>query len=147
MAVRCSDAASHHRTFGTKVAREDIERGLAFGRIWYHEGIVVAGYGEDRSRIVAERRVELIVIILQLAKIVDDIAKMHQERWPVRRLRYVAVHGELVGDCEFVAILLAVRGRAGIPNRVKNNSSGLLDFIHDVRASRAERLRERVEFV
>src|SRR5262245_64165965 len=65
---------------GAEVAMEYLQRLSRRRGARDHEGVVIARNGEDRSRIVSERVVKLIVIVLRLAKIVDDVAEMEDER-------------------------------------------------------------------
>ena len=72
---------------------------------------------------------------------------MQEERRPVGDLRNGAVHGHLIRDAQLVGILPAVRGRAGIPGRMKDEAPGLLDLLGDVLPAIAERLGERIKFI
>ena len=40
---------------------------------------MIAGYGKDRTRIVAVRFVEFVVIVFRFAEIIDDVPQMRKE--------------------------------------------------------------------
>ncbi len=50
-----------------------------------HHPVVVAGDREDRPVVGAERLVELVVVVLALAEVVDDVAEVEEERRAGRR--------------------------------------------------------------
>jgi hypothetical protein len=106
---------------------------------------MIAGYREDRRRVVAERSVELVVIVLRLAEVIHHIAEVQQERWPVGDVFDGAVHRQLVGDAQLVGILLTIHRRAGIADRMEHDPPGLLDLLGDCIPPLAERLGKRIE--
>src|SRR5437879_11924819 len=62
-----------------KVAAKDRQwraRGCGIGD---HERVVVAGDGEDRRCVIAEWFVELVVVILRFAEVVDDVAQTEKK--------------------------------------------------------------------
>src|SRR5208282_5175709 len=64
------------------------------GTLAEYHAAVIPGNGEDRPVVRPERLVELIVIILAFAEIVDDVAEMKKEGWAVRAARrHVVCHG------------------------------------------------------
>ena len=92
---------------------------------------MVAGDGEDRRRVVAERLVELIVVVLRFAEIVDNVTQMEQEGRAVRLVGGLAIQGHLVADPDFVLVGAGV-GRAGIAVRVEDDLAGLGDGLFDL---------------
>jgi hypothetical protein len=70
---------SDGRRCGAEIANERVQRLLVARCPGYQKGIVVARNSEDRRRIVAERLVELVVVILRLAEIVDHVAQMKEK--------------------------------------------------------------------
>ena len=115
-----------------EIALERVERVLAVGGAGHDEGIVVARNGEDRRGIVAERFVELVVVVRRLAEIVDDIADVKQESRPVVLGGRVSIDGHLVRDAKFVGIFAGV-GSAGIAERMEDDLSGVFDDLLDLR--------------
>src|SRR5689334_7620960 len=89
---------SDRRFGGAKIPHEHAERRLVLGSTWDDEGIMVAGDGKDRRRVIAEWLVKLIVIVLRFTKVVNDVPQMKEECRPIRCLGTVGVHRKLIGD-------------------------------------------------
>ena len=77
--------------------------------------VVVAGDREDRPVVGAERLVELVVVVLALAEVVDDVAEVEEERRPGRAAD-VHVPRHRVGDARLVRERLRRRLEACSPS-------------------------------
>ena len=62
------------------------------------ERVVVAWNGENGTRIVAERLIELVVVVLRFSKIVDDIAEVKKKGGLIGLVRTIAIDGYLVRE-------------------------------------------------
>src|SRR5271155_2135167 len=79
-----------------KVSKESREAGdMNFRR---DHSIVIAGDREDRSRIVAVRFVELIVVVLHLAETIDHVAQQQIELRDFAWFTFLEITHHLVGD-------------------------------------------------
>src|SRR6516164_118639 len=116
---------------GAEVAMEYLQRLSRRRGARDHEGVVIARNGEDRSRIVSERVVKLIVIVLRLAKIVDDVAEMEEECRAVCIVRSPAIHGDLIRDSELIEVLAHIGGPR-IAECVKDDLSRILDLLDEL---------------
>ena len=116
---------------GAEVAMEYLQRLSRRRGARDHEGVVIARNGEDRSRIVSERVVKLIVIVLRLAEIVDDVAEMEDECRAICLVRAVAIHGDLIRYAEFIEVLARVGGPR-IAECMKDDLSRMLDPLDDL---------------
>ncbi len=105
---------------------------------------MIAGNGQDRSRIVAEGFVELVEVIEGFAEVVDDVAEMEEKRRAVRGRGSVEVVGDGVGDFEFGSVV-GLRRRAAVSNHVKCNALGCVDGVDHVGAVRSPGLDQRKE--
>jgi hypothetical protein len=122
---------------------------------------VVAGDREDRPVVLTKRLVELVVVVLVLAELVDDVAEVEEERGddtgvPRRGQvgRHHVRHPGLVGQRE--ARGRGVLGRTGVADGVEGDPRAAGDRIEhrgrqhagqlDVRR-RAARRRERLQVV
>ena len=94
--------------------------------------------GQHGRMVVAVRLVELVVVVARLAEVVDDVAQVIEEGGAVSRGRRVEVGRQLVRRPDFAAVFAHVR-RPGVADRVKDDLPGLLDFLNDLRAVRAQR--------
>src|SRR5215470_1808664 len=94
---------------GAEVAMEYLQSLLSRRGARDHE-VVIARNGEDRSRIVSEWVIKLIVIVLRLAKIVDDVAEVEEECRAVCIVRSPAIHGDLIRDSELIEVLAQIGG-------------------------------------
>jgi hypothetical protein len=99
---------------------------------------VVAGDREDRPVVVPERLVELVVVVLALAEVVDDVAEVEEERRPVGTAgRDVVCHR--IGD----ARLVGDRGRRGL-GAVDLGRAGVADGVEDDLVRGDDRPQDRV---
>ncbi len=107
------------------------------------EAVVVAGDREDRPVVGAERLVELVVVVLGFAEVVDDVAQVKEERGRVRTARrHVPGHG--VGDASLVGDRRHPGG-TGVTDGVERDPAGRLDLSdhrggQDVRQLHARRI-------
>src|SRR5262249_47807737 len=115
---------------GAEVAMEYLQRLLSRRGAWDHEGVVIARNGEDRSRIVSERFVELIVIVLRLAETVDDVAEMEDECRAVCIVRAATIHGDLIRP-ELIEVFARIGGPR-IAECVKDDLSRILDLLDEL---------------
>ena len=81
--------------------------------------------------VVAERLVELIVVVLRFAKTVNNVTQMEQEGRPVRLVGGLAIQGHPVADPDLVLVGAGV-GRAGIAERVEDDLAGLGDGLFNL---------------
>ena len=116
---------------GAEVAMEYLQRLSSRRGAWDHEGVVIARNGEDRSRIVSERLVELIVIVLRLAETVDDVAEMEDECRAVCIIRTATIHGDLIRDPELIEVFARIGGPR-IAECVKDDLSRILDLLDEL---------------
>jgi hypothetical protein len=107
---------------------------------------VIAGDGEDRPGIVAVRLVELVVVILRLAEVVDHVSEVIQEAGPVRDSGRVNVVGNLVEDADLITIFADV-GTSRVAQGVKHDPAVLLDLLDDLWPSRAKGARQFINFL
>src|SRR5215813_1022198 len=121
---------------GAEVAMEYLQRLSSRRGAWDHEGVVIARNGEDRSRIVSERLVELIVIVLRLAETVDDVAEVEEERRAVCIVRAATIHGDLIRDSELIEVFARI-GSSGIAECMKDDLSRILDRLDELGAMTA----------
>src|SRR5262249_5031512 len=116
---------------GAEVAMEYLQRLSRRRGTWDHEGVVIARNGEDRSRIVSERVVKLIVIVLRLAEIVDDVAEMEEECRAVCIIRAAAIHGDLIRYAELIEVLARIGGPR-VAECMKDDLSRMVDLLDDL---------------
>jgi len=115
---------------GAEVAQKGLQRGrggnVGLGAV--HDAVVVPGDREDRPVIGAERLVELVVVILAFAEVIDHVAEMEEEG---RRTGAARLH---VGDHHVRHRGLrggaAVLGGAGVAHRMKRDSLRRLEGAH-----------------
>ncbi len=86
---------------------------------------MIAGQRQDRRRIVAVRIVELIVVVLRFAEIVDHVAKVKKELRQVLRVIIGKVADHLVGD---LILILWAAGATGVADRMKHQLFLFGDF-------------------
>lgn len=115
--------------FGAKVALKDLQGFVGRFGSRRDEGIMVARDREDGQRIVSEGLVELVVIVLFLAKVINNVSQVPGEGRMVVQVGGSSVEGHLVGDGQLVLIFFAGRGSAGIAQNVKDNLSGAGDVL------------------
>src|SRR5215470_10457051 len=115
---------------GAEVAMEYLQSLLSRRGARDHE-VVIARNGEDRSRIVSERVVKLIVIVLRLAKIVDDVAEMEDECRAVCFVRAAAIHGDLIRYAELIEVLARIGGPR-VAECMKDDLSRMVDLLDDL---------------
>jgi hypothetical protein len=100
-----------------------------------HHAVVIARDGEDRPVVGAERLIELIVVILRLAEIVDHVAQVKEKG---RTIDALHVRHHSVGDRGLVTerggggLRPVDLGGAGIADRMERDFSRALDRRHDV---------------
>ena len=129
------------RLLGAEVAQERGQGRDAgqVGLVAEDHAVVVAGDREDRPVVGVEGLVELVVVVLALAEVVDDVAQVEEERGSGRAaLLHVPRHR--VGHVRLVLQRLprgleAVHlGRPGVADRVKADLLGRCDRVEELRA-------------
>ncbi len=77
----------------------------------HDERVVVAGDGEDRRRVVAERLIELVVVIGRLAEIIDDVAEVKRKAaGSCCAVGRCAVERDLIRHAQLVEIFARIGG-------------------------------------
>jgi len=106
---------------------------------------MVARDREDRTGIIAQRFVELIVIIFGLAKIINNISEMIEESRLVRNAPGLEVCGHHIEHVDFIGII-ARRRSSRVARAVKDDLTLLLDRRDHRGTLRAEGIRQRENF-
>lgn len=132
--------------FPQKLRYERGEGFIPLGGSGKNEGIVIARNGQNWRGIVTERLVELVVVIIPFAKVVDHVAKMKHKRRPVRRVGGVKVAGDGIRNFDFRWVLRLRRG-AAVSNHVESDALGHVNRIGNVRTVRSPGFGERVEII
>ena len=127
-----------------EVAGEDGQRVVGRRGARKDERVVIPWNRQNWRGIIAERFVELIVVIKGFAEVVDDIAKMIEKRRTGCGRGSVEVVGHGVGNFEFGCVL-RLRRCAAVTDHVKRDALGRIDGVDDVGAVRAPGLRKREE--
>src|SRR5260221_11756793 len=77
-----------------KILQESRER---YGRrIRRYHAVMIARHRKDGSRIIAERIVELVVIILGFAEAGDDVPQMIEKRWNMGGIDIIVLADNLI---------------------------------------------------
>lgn len=135
---------------GAEVREEGIERGNlgSAGSLTEHHAVVITGDGKNGAIVVAERFVELVIVVLTLTEVVDDVAQVEEEGGAGVTAGFDIIghgvgDGGFFGDGDCGGLLGAGLGGAGVSDGVEGDFSGLRDGADEVLREEIFQVEER----
>jgi hypothetical protein len=117
---------------GTEIAKEGLERGgdRDVDVRSLHRAVVIAWDRENRPIVTAVRLVELVVVVLALAEVVDDVPQVEEKGWD-RGAAGFHVVGHRVRHA--MLALGEVRGRSAlVSDHMKGDRPGVQDRLQEL---------------
>jgi hypothetical protein len=135
---------------GTEIAKEGLERGgdRDVDVRSLHRAVVIAGDRENRPIVTAVRLVELVVVVLALAEVVDDVPQVEEKGWD-RGAAGFHVVGHRVRHA-MLALDEVRRRSALVSDHMKGDRPGVQDRLQelgseDLTQAQMGRARERLD--